>query len=103
MVGTSSETHGVGIPGSFGRAFLWEAALGLVDLNQFLPTLGIDLTGWTLTEATGISADGLTIVGNGVNPDGRIEAWIAVIPEPAAMPLLGAGLMFILRWRRGSR
>ena len=30
--------------------------------------------------ATGVSADGLTIVGNGVNPGGNGEAWIAEIP-----------------------
>ena len=35
------------------------------------------LTGWTLTQASGISADGRTIVGFGRNPRGQTEAWIA--------------------------
>ena len=47
------------------RAFLWTAALGLVDLNTYLPTRGLDLTGWTLTDVRGISADGTVIVGYG--------------------------------------
>jgi hypothetical protein len=40
---------------------------------------GLDLAGWTLTEATGVSADGSVIVGNGTNPEGRFEAWIATL------------------------
>ena len=40
----------------------------------------LDLAGWQLTEATGVSANGRTIVGNGINPDGQQEAWIATIP-----------------------
>ena len=36
----------------------------------------LDLTGWTLTSATGVSADGSTIVGEGMNPDGFNEGWI---------------------------
>jgi probable HAF family extracellular repeat protein len=46
-------------------AFLWSPASGLVNLNTYLPSLGLDLTGWTLTAVRGISADGSTIVGNG--------------------------------------
>lgn len=49
---------------------------------------GLDLANWTLYNATGISADGLTIVGYGANPDGYGEAWIATIPEPASILLL---------------
>jgi hypothetical protein len=43
----------------------------------------LDLSGWILTSATGISADGLTIVGVGVNPAGQNEGWRAVLaPQP---------------------
>jgi hypothetical protein len=48
---------------------------------------GLDLTGWTLTSAAGISDDGLTIMGNGVNPDGKSEAWIAVLPSILAVEI----------------
>jgi len=45
------------------RAFLWSTPLGMVDLNTYLPTQGINLTGWVLTEATGLSASGTAIAG----------------------------------------
>jgi probable HAF family extracellular repeat protein len=60
---------------STGRAFLWTSA-GMVDLNTYLPTLGINLSGWTLREARGISPDGTTIVGWGWH-NGQPEAWVA--------------------------
>jgi len=63
---------------------------------------GPDLTGWTLTEANGISADGNTIVGYGTNPLGNTEAWIAVIPEPggdAALLALITGVLARRAWR----
>ncbi len=42
---------------------------------------GSDLTGWTLERANGVSPDGLTIVGDGTNPNGDREAWIARLPR----------------------
>ncbi len=59
------------------RAFLWSKSLGtsMVDLNDYLPTLGVILTGWILEEATGISADGTAIVGNG-SYNGARRGWI---------------------------
>jgi hypothetical protein len=53
---------------------------------------GLDLTGWTLDAAYGVSADGRTIVGYGSGPDGA-EAWMAVIPEPSTGLLLALGLV----------
>ncbi|RYD37638.1 MAG: hypothetical protein EOP86_02970 [Verrucomicrobiaceae bacterium] len=47
------------------RAFLWNSTLGMVDLNSCLPALGTDLTGWTLEQIKGISADGSVITGTG--------------------------------------
>jgi hypothetical protein len=65
------------------RAFLWTSALGVVDLNDYLPTLGIDLSGWVLTNATGASADGGTIVGTGIH-NGATEGWVAVLRAACA-------------------
>ncbi len=66
------------------RAAYWTAEDGMVDLRDKLVNeydLGFDLTGWTLTQAWGISDDGLTIVGRGINESGDIEGWVAQLPE----------------------
>jgi hypothetical protein len=68
-------------PDGSGHAWIWTAALGLVDLNTYLPTLGIDLTGWTITDAWGVSADGRIIAGTGTH-NGTDEAWIATLRPP---------------------
>jgi probable HAF family extracellular repeat protein len=85
------------------EAFIWTEADGMRSLQDFLVAeCGLDLTGWTLTDASGISADGLTIVGTGINPDGFDEAWIATVPEPAALLLLAACWAMLLRRRRSA-
>jgi hypothetical protein len=60
---------------------------------------GLDLTGWTLTSCTAVSGDGMTIVGNGTNPQGNREAWIATIPEPTTILLLGLGGMVLRKFK----
>ena len=63
------------------EAFIWDAGNGIRSLRALLvDQYGLDLTGWTLTSANGVSDDGQTIVGTGVNPDGHTEAWIATLP-----------------------
>lgn len=60
------------------EAFIWTAGGGMRSLRDELTTrYGLDLTGWTLGHAHGISADGRTIVGEGRNPCGQDEGWIA--------------------------
>ncbi len=59
-----------------GRAYIWTEDTGITDLNDFARGLGIDLLGWTLTEATAISADGRTIAGVGTNPAGVDDSWV---------------------------
>jgi probable HAF family extracellular repeat protein len=69
-------------------AFIWDPINGMRDLRAVLMNdYGLDLAGWWLDEATGISADGKTIVGNA---NGRV--WLAVLPEPSAALLWGLGL-----------
>lgn len=66
------------------EAFLWDAAGGMRSLAAVLEVQGAQhLSGWTLRAATGISADGRTIVGWGTNPDGHTESWLARLPDPA--------------------
>ena len=65
-------------PMMMGEAFVWTSAWGMVNLRDLLIQQGATgLSGWTLGIATGISADGRTIVGFGINPAGDTEAWIA--------------------------
>lgn len=72
------------------EAFVWDATHGMRSLSAVLTGQGVDLTGWRLTLANAISADGTTIVGVGANPLGQTEAWLANIsrvPEPTTCML----------------
>src|SRR5207244_2329466 len=78
IVGQSS------VPGA-NHAIVWArglgSAAGVVDLNVYLPSVGVDLTGWTLTIANAVSADGYTIVGDGSHNGSGVEGWIATLPR----------------------
>jgi probable HAF family extracellular repeat protein len=90
-------------PTSRYEPFIWDQVHGMRSLTGVLGDLGVQIpSGWQLQAANAVSADGLTIVGTGVNPSNQFEAWIAVIPEPAALPMLAAasGVLFMYRRRR---
>jgi probable HAF family extracellular repeat protein len=77
---------GRSLTASGNKAFIWDALNGMRDLQDVLVNdYGLNLTGWTLLGAGGVSADGLTVVGAGGNPSGNIEAWIATL-EPTIVP-----------------
>ncbi len=80
------------------QAFIWDPVNGMRRLADLVP--GLVPAGWTLTDATAVSADGLTVAGYGINPGGQTEGWVLFIPEPATVLLLLAGGMLALR-RRG--
>jgi uncharacterized membrane protein len=61
------------------EAFIWDATHGMRNLKSVLTASGLNLAGWTLTGAGGISADGFTIAGVGINPQGQTEAWRATL------------------------
>ena len=84
-------------------AFIWDAGHGMRSLSDVLTNnFGEDLTGWELTEATDISADGTVIVGYGINPSGQPEGWMATIPEPTTAAILALGTAVIGRRRKRS-
>lgn len=59
------------------RAFIWTPGPGRRDLKDWVEaTYGLDLSGWTLREARAVSADGLVIAGNGINPDTLAQDWV---------------------------
>lgn len=97
VIGTSESANG-------SEAFVWTMQGGTRSLADILTfDCRLDLTGWTLVDATGVSADGRTIVGNGINPLGQNEAFIAIIPAPGAAGLLGLAVVFSTRRQRAHR
>ncbi len=59
------------------NAFRWTEATGMLSLAEWLARSGHTLTGWSDTQATGVSDDGYIVVGYGDNSDGNTEAFIA--------------------------
>ncbi len=68
------------------RAFIWDAAHGMRDLASVLTSdYGLDLTGWVLVEALGVSdvvANSFRVVGRGVDPQGNPQGWVAYLTPP---------------------
>ncbi len=109
VVGTGTSATGI-------EAFIWDGVNGMRNLQTVLVDdygLGAALAGWTLIGAQGISADGSSIVGWGLNRAGQTEVWLVdlLAPTPAAVPLpatvapMIAGLTGLagLGWRKRRR
>jgi probable HAF family extracellular repeat protein len=91
--GGSGRADGVSADGSVvvGRsgnvAFRWTEADGMQSVQDLLEAQNVYLPpGWRLEHAYGVSADGTRIVGDGVNPYGNYEAWLATLPLPTNEP-----------------
>lgn len=86
--------------GGVGRATVWDASHGTRYVDDVLTNdYGLDLAGWTLTWATGISADGRTIAGFGTDPFGSGRSWIAHIPEPLTIVFVGPCIAVVVARR----
>jgi uncharacterized membrane protein len=71
-----------GTPGT--RAFVWRQGLGFFDLQDELEGnygLAQQLAGWKLEVAIDVSADGRTIVGSALNPQGCNQAFLVRLFE----------------------
>jgi probable HAF family extracellular repeat protein len=77
---------------SLNGGFVWTVDRGMRHVKDMLvDDYGLDLMGMDLFLVTGISDDGKTLVGYGKRPESQFtESWIAHIPEPSAILLLGA-------------
>jgi probable HAF family extracellular repeat protein len=86
-MGKKSSASGVSVVvgGSGSQAFRWtsnESMVGLGYLEDGMRSLtdillsdGLDLKGWQLRYALGVSGGGRTVVGFGINPDGNNPDW----------------------------
>ncbi len=75
-----ASNNGAVIAGSYDgntQAFIWDSTHGGRNFESILSAEGIDMTGWTLQVALGVSSDGKTIVGRGINSLGLAEAFVA--------------------------
>lgn len=71
----------VGGGGIFAQAFVWTELEGARPVAEvLLNDFGIDIGPWQyFWDALAVSADGCTIIGSGVNPEGAAEGWLARI------------------------
>jgi probable HAF family extracellular repeat protein len=61
------------------QATIWTPAGGLHPVRDLLVQYGVDMNGWTLNNAYGVSSSGLVVAGTGVSQQGQ-RAWIAKLP-----------------------
>jgi probable HAF family extracellular repeat protein len=71
------------VVGQSNGAFRWTPTDGMQSIAALLTAAGVNFAGWSLSQATGVSADGTVIVGNGNDPSGHAQGWIARLPLPA--------------------
>jgi probable HAF family extracellular repeat protein len=65
-------------------AFVWTEATGMRSIEDALILQGVAIDeGWSLLAASGVSSDGLTVVGEGRDPQSYPQGWIAYLPEPS--------------------
>lgn len=65
----------------------WTEIGGFWDLNSYLASWGVNLTGWTLTECTGVSADATALCGNGYF-NGQKRGWVVRGLQPVCGALV---------------
>jgi hypothetical protein len=72
------------LPGLQPRAAIWRGG-GVMLLQTYLAMVGVDLTGWTLEYAYGVSGNGRIVVGSGTH-NGLDRAFVADL-GPGSAPL----------------
>lgn len=94
---------GTAYDGTLASAYYWTAATGPVALSSYLTSLGVNLTGITLTDAQNCSFDGSTIVAFGTVNGQEGSIVFTGVPTPGAASMLAIGGLFAARRRRAAR
>ncbi|HEY1092816.1 MAG TPA: PEP-CTERM sorting domain-containing protein [Burkholderiaceae bacterium] len=90
-------------PPTWGRAFIWTAGGGMLDLTDYATGLGYDLGGAVLAGASTISGDGSTIAGFTSTGDAfLLHLNTSPVPEPGTMLLMSLGVCALLAGRKRS-
>jgi len=85
-------------------AFVWDQEHGFRNLQDMLVNdYHLDLSGWRLLNWAYVSDDGLTFAGRGLDANGNFGGWVATIPEPSTLALLGIGAISLLTYARRRR
>ena len=84
------------------EGFVWTQGTGMMTIDDYLAFHGVLVPpGWELWHLTCVSADGNTIGGWGLAPDGSLQGFVATVPSPAtAVPALICGIGSLLSRRR---
>lgn len=84
--------------------FLWRDGLGFDRLDAYLMGFGLHLeSGFTMTDVTAMSSDGLTFAGWGRNSFGEYAGWVATVPSPAAATFMSISIVMSSTRRRRGR
>lgn len=62
------------------HAVMWTPDHGIIDLQKYLPTIGVPLGSWQLMYATAVSADGRRIAGWGLHGN-QSRGWLVELGE----------------------
>lgn len=103
--GDGGTVVGYGTTAAGKEAFVWDDVHGMRTLRSILEAEGLNVTGWTFLEASGISSDGSVIAGTAKTPQGNWESFLisgfATVPEPSGISMtLGALGALALRRKR---
>ena len=81
-------------------AAFWTGDGTAYNLQEYLTSQSIDLSGWQLLAITEVSQNGRYLTGRGFNPAGDLESFIVQIPAPGTVLQALVGLIAAGRRRR---
>lgn len=70
------------------EAFVWEAQNGMRSVRDVLANCAVFPVGWQMQTANDISPDGRHLAGDGVDPSGIVDGWVASLCATQAVPVL---------------